>query len=112
MVEKISQFPILRENSMNDEPDKTDFLKPKQEHVDQQWMLRHKLPIWTVYFPTTTDYPGKWVARMFLSLPTAQSTNHVILGDSLDEIHRQLPPGLWRIECSENDDPVIHESWI
>ncbi len=87
-------------------------MEPNPNHVNAHWMLRHKVPMWTVYRPTTKDYPGKWVARMHLSVPAHTATNHLILGDTLEDVRDQLPPDLYRINRMEGDDEVIEEVWL
>lgn len=87
-------------------------LGPKEYHIEQQFALRDSLPMWTVCRPTTTDYPGQWTARMHISLPEPQATDLLIVGSTLDEVRRQLPPGLTNIGRQHADDPVIEEVWL
>lgn len=87
-------------------------LKPDPFHVETHFRLKEWLPMWTIYRPTTKDLPGKWVARMFITLPESKSTNLMIVGDSLEEVRGQLPPGLFRLGRDQDDDPVIEEVWI
>ena len=86
--------------------------KPDPEHVEIHFFYRKWLPMWTIYRPTTTDYPGKWLARMFFTLPESKPTSVLIVGDSLEEVRARLPPGLFNLNRDENDDPVIEETWI
>ena len=77
-----------------------------------QWRLRHRLPMWTVYAPTTREYPGLWVARMHISLPKARPTRFVIVQESLIALRDALPEGLTCIGRSPGDAPEIVEVWI
>lgn len=76
------------------------------------WRLRSRLPMWTVYMPTTRDYPGRYVARMFVTLPESKPTRFVLLHDTLEGLRELLPPGLLRIHRDPSDDPVILEVWL
>lgn len=87
-------------------------LEPAQNHVDLQWSLRDRLPMWTVYRPTTSDFAGQWTARMHLTLPESQSTDILVVGASLEQIQQQLPPGMANIGRQPEDDPVIEEVWV
>ena len=73
---------------------------------------RDQLPMWTVYRPTTLDYAGRWVARMFLTLPESMPTKVIVLADTLEEIRAALPPGLSMIPRWPDDDPGIEETWV
>ncbi len=91
---------------------KTTGPQPKHYHVEQQLVWRDSLPMWTVCGPTTTDFAGLWLARMHLALPTPQPTDLLILGATLDDVRRQLPPGLTNIGRQPEDDLVIEEVWL
>jgi hypothetical protein len=71
-----------------------------------------RLPMWVIYRPTTSDYPGKWVIRMHLSLPKPQTTSLVLTYPSLDTARDNLPRGLTNIGRRPDDDPVIEEVWL
>lgn len=66
------------------------------------------LPIWTVY-DHPTDYPAGFIARLFLN---DKPTSQVLTARSLDGVREQLPPGLYCIPRSPDDDPVIVECWL
>lgn len=69
---------------------------------------RKQLFIWTIY-KHPSDYPDKFVARCFnFNRPTTA----VYTADTLEEIRRLIPQGLFRLERDPNDDPVIVEVWI
>lgn len=76
------------------------------------WEYRERIPIWVIYRTTTSDYPGKWTARMHLSLPQPESTELLIVGDSLEDVRNDLPPGLTCIGRNSEDEDVIEEVWI
>lgn len=87
-------------------------LRPKKHHIEMHYKQLEYLPMWTICRPTTKDFPGHWTARMHLSLPNPKATDLLIVGETLDEVRRQLPPGLTSIGRQLNDDPVIEEVWI
>lgn len=64
--------------------------------------------IWVVY-EAPPDFPDKYVARrLHGNRPTAD----FVIGDTLNDVRSKLPEGLFRIERSDRDDPMIRESWI
>jgi len=73
---------------------------------------RDQLPVWTIYRPTTSDYPGFWSGRMHLSLCDRGPTNLVIVRPNLDEVRARLPYGLTCLMRDPRDDPVIEETWL
>lgn len=70
------------------------------------------LPMWTVYRPTTSDYPGFWIARLHLALPTPRPSRFVILEEGLESLRLMMPPGFSRLARSPGDDAVIEEVWL
>jgi len=74
--------------------------------------LQARLPTWVVYNQTTREYPGSWVARMYVVLPEPRSTRFVITHDTLDELRCLLPSGLMRLSRQPTDPPEIVEIWI
>ena len=74
--------------------------------------LSKRLPIWVVYRPTTTDYSGQWLARMWLCLPKETSTRFIMLNDTLVGLRAMLPGGLEQMPRSPFDDLVIEEVWF
>lgn len=82
---------------------------------------RPHLAIWVIYRPTTTDYPGFWVARLFTmgddGLVAPPSSHRIRRGTfyvetTLALVRSRLPPGLHCIGRQRDDDPVIEEVWI
>jgi hypothetical protein len=73
--------------------------------------LENTLSIWTIRY-NPSDFPGKFTARRHWILPTSIATQEVFIGETLEEIRKMLPKGLYRIPRSPEDDPVIIESWI
>ncbi len=76
------------------------------------YRLRDRLPMWTIYDATTREYPGKWVARMHVTLPEARPTRFVMTHDSLEEVRGLLPPGLSCLTRNPSDPPEIVETWL
>jgi hypothetical protein len=64
-------------------------------------------------FNNPSDFPGLFVARIF-SICDGEVVpgNLVAQGKTLDEVRKQLPPGLFRLEREPNDDEKIVESWF
>lgn len=76
------------------------------------YRLRVRLPIWVVYDQTTREYQGKWVARMYVSLPEPRVTRFVMTHDTLEELRDLLPPGLTCLARHHSDPPEIIETWL
>jgi hypothetical protein len=73
---------------------------------------KEALHIWTVY-DHPKDYPDHYVARLSLiGAGVVQPTNAMFTADTLEEIHRLLPPGMTCLPRQEQDDPVIVEVWL
>lgn len=69
------------------------------------------LPMWTVY-ERPEDYPGGFIARLFLTLPGVQATRHVLIGETLNAVRSRLPLGLACMQRAEDDDPKVVETWL
>lgn len=55
------------------------------------------------------DYPGHYVVRRFVGdEPTADFAIELTLGS----IRLHIPPGMYRLERLDGDDPYILETWI
>jgi hypothetical protein len=76
-------------------------------------MAVQPLNVWTVYY-NPADFPDKYVARRFeCKGPDGPfATEDMRLADSLAEIRNLIPPGLYRMEPWQGDDPCIVETWI
>lgn len=68
--------------------------------------------MWVIYRPVTREYPGRWVARMHLSIPVPRPTRFVMTHDSRDELREMLPPGLHNLGRYAEDVPEIEEVWV
>lgn len=66
------------------------------------------MPIITI-FNSPTDYPGKYVARVF---DVDKPTTLAAVADTYEELMQAIPAGMVRLERNEKDDPVILETWI
>ena len=64
--------------------------------------------IWVVY-ESPDDFPDQYVARR---IHLNRVTSDYVVGNTLIEVRSKLPKGLFKIERSERDDPLIRESWI
>jgi hypothetical protein len=74
------------------------------------------LPMWVVYGPGTSDYPGLHVMRMFISRPsgmiTVEPTNVLVRAVSLEQIRDLVPLGLHCLARNPHDDANIIETWF
>jgi hypothetical protein len=85
---------------------------PSLAHTRAHSDNEQRLPMWVVYRPITKDHPGKWLARMHLTLPEHEITDHLIFGETLAEVRAKLPFGLSNIGRMLEDDLVIEEVWV
>jgi len=69
------------------------------------------VPIIAVY-NNPSDYPGKYVARLWNVEKIGKLTQVAVVKDTLEEIREQIPYGLINVGRSFDDDPVIEEVWI
>jgi hypothetical protein len=76
-------------------------------HMNMRTIVR--VPIIAVY-DNPTDYPGKYVARLWDI--KNKPTNIVVVKDSLEAVRKAIPEGMHRIGRHSTDDPVIVETWI
>ncbi|HEY1897032.1 MAG TPA: hypothetical protein VGG62_12195 [Terracidiphilus sp.] len=63
-----------------------------------------------VIYDCPRDFPNQFVCRIFHG--DVPERELFAVGDTIDEIHRQLPPGLYPIGRHQSDDRVIAEVWI
>lgn len=64
--------------------------------------------IWVIY-DSPTDFPGKFVTRRF---DLYSPSDEVYIEDSLDEIRKRIPPGLYRLPRQPLDEEIIVETWF
>lgn len=69
------------------------------------------LPMWTVT-ERPTDYPGHFVARLYVVPGAPHGCQYVIVGATLDDVRAQLPCTLSCMPRHPSDDPIIVESWF
>ena len=62
------------------------------------WIVMRHLP----------EYPTAFVARLTTNAPRP----YILVGNTLAEIHAQLPRGLERSDCQPSDPPVVMEAWF
>jgi len=71
------------------------------------------MPIITIYNNITKDYPGKFVARLFMIEPgEIKYTRYIMLSDDLSKIWKEIPPNMTRMLPHPKDDPVVLETWL
>lgn len=71
-----------------------------------------RLPMWTVYGTATREYPGKFVARLWHSLPSPEPTEYVLLHAELDGLRGMIPLTCTRLARQPDDAPEIIEVWL
>ena len=70
------------------------------------------LPMWVIYYDPL-DYPGKWVVRRWLVEPgKVTGEPEPFVCDSLSEARAAVPPGAYRLNRAESDEPQIKEIWL
>ena len=70
--------------------------------------LERVMEMWVVY-ERPTDMPEKFVGRKwYLEQPTAD----IVVADTLLEVRKLLPKGMYRIEKNAADEPHIVEMWV
>ncbi len=76
-------------------------------------MIKTAMNIWTIY-AHPLDYPDNFVARRWVMLDGGkfEPTTDIIIADTLDIVRSKLPPGLFRIERFETDEPQVVEAWM
>jgi hypothetical protein len=72
-----------------------------------------RMSIWTVY-DHPTDFPNNYVAREWIiENGKERPGTNIIIAPDIERLREVLRRGLFHpIPRSENDDPVIVESWI
>jgi hypothetical protein len=75
------------------------------------WRLRARLPVWVVYRPMTREYPGQWVARLWVTLPQEKPSRFVITHDTLEALREIIPADVLLMRSPE-DPPEIEETWL
>lgn len=79
-----------------------------EKQTEKQFAADDDDSMWVVY-EAPADFPDQYVARR---LHLNRLTGDYVVGNTLIEVRSKLPPGLFRIERSERDDPQIRETWI
>lgn len=69
------------------------------------------LPQFVIY-NSPSDYPGKYVVRMWLIGHKMGPTNMVVVVDDLKQARDLLPPGMFCMERAPEDDDKIVETWF
>lgn len=67
--------------------------------------------MWTIY-DHPADYPRHFVVRSYLVGREGEGSSRVQLADSLEEARACVPPGLFCMARSPDDDPPIVETWF
>jgi hypothetical protein len=83
-------------------------LIPDTKMAKQDSNLDDDDSIWIVY-ESPPDFPDQYVARR---MKLNRSTGDYVVGNTMNDVRSKLPKGLFKIERSDRDDPLIRESWI
>lgn len=87
-------------------------IEPEGAHLERLHVsVQERLPMWVVT-SNPKDYPGKVVARLFVTLPTAEPTTVAVVGDTLEEVRCSLPRGLHCLPRHPRDEAQIVETWL
>lgn len=67
-----------------------------------------------VVYEKPKDYPDFFVVRGWTIRHNGliADPRPIAFEKTLDEARKRIPEGMYRVEPSENDDPVIVETWI
>ncbi|MDR1280294.1 MAG: hypothetical protein LBK99_05685 [Opitutaceae bacterium] len=62
-----------------------------------------------VVYRSPMDFPGKFVGRKFVG---ETATGDSFVSESLEEVRKWIPRGMWNIGRDKTDEPQILEVWI
>lgn len=77
-------------------------------HGVNWWEKLYVFQAFTI-FHNPKDFPGKFVVRLF---DGKTPTRLLTVKDTLEEARKTIPPMFFRVDRSQNDDPVIVETWL
>lgn len=85
------------------------YVKPAADNVSGETALKMY-----VVTENPSDFPGKCVVRIHNIYPgrVEPDAEPFAIGDSIDDVRAQLPPGLIQSAPSPRDDKVIREVWL
>jgi hypothetical protein len=91
-------------------------IRAKLKDLEPQTEMRHEAKKagqqWVIY-AHPRDYPSKYVMRRWnISAGTMMATEEMALAETLEEIRKHVPPGLFCLRRFEDDDPCIVEVWL
>jgi hypothetical protein len=67
--------------------------------------------MWVVFGPGTSDHPGLYVARLWVTIPEMEPSLLIRAG-TLEQLRDLLPDGLVLIPHQPGEDANIIETWI
>jgi len=73
--------------------------------------LNGELIVWTIY-EAPDDFPDGFVTRPWTTTADGPVPGMAHLSATLDAAREAVPPGLFRLDRSPEDDPKIVESWL
>ena len=66
-----------------------------------------------VIYESPKDYPNKFVMRKWVIESANLIPKEVIaVANTIAEVRKCVPPGFVCLQRSDNDDPIIRETWI
>lgn len=76
------------------------------------WNPAEEIPMIAIYVHPK-DYPDKYVARLWATGKFGpRASLYIVIADSLEDIRKAVPPGMFRWPRDVKDDPVLVETWI
>jgi hypothetical protein len=69
------------------------------------------LTVWTIY-AHPLDYPNGYVVAEWITDGTGPKRGTALYAPDLDAARKLIPPNLYRMNRSPDDDPTIAETWL
>lgn len=77
----------------------------------RELIQRDDLPMFAVY-DSPRDHPGKFVVRLFRTIPDVYPTNFAEVFDTLEQARGFIPAGLVCLTRNPQDHPSVVETWL
>jgi hypothetical protein len=79
------------------------------DYFNTETLNQCRVALITVYDKTTSDYPNKYIARLF---DVNKPTKFILVKDSLEDLKSLIPDYMHGMNRRSNDDPVILEIYL
>lgn len=110
-MSQTAPLPPLQE-AANDDDMAAAVALVRRQAVQAHRVVQAHLPMWVVFGPGTSDVPGLFLARLWVTRPEPAATALLIRAGTLEQLRILLPPGLVCLPRAPDDDPNIIETWI